>query len=117
MESKLFKRIKDIYWQITAELSEQLEVINKRNSSTSTESLKTYDTEIRLPTLELPTFSGKYDELAFNNLFTSRFHKRVNLDSVQKLHYLMTSVIVEMHMNKLKTSLLLMKIMKRLETS
>lgn len=45
--------------------------------------------EIKLPTINLPTFSGKYDDWpAFENLFKSIIHRNLKLSNCQKLHYL-----------------------------
>lgn len=92
LKNKTFKRIKDIYWNIIATISEKLEKFESSSGSFSG-SQPSNDSDLRLPRLELPTFSGKYEEwLPFNNLFTSSVHKKTNLEPVQKLHYLMKSV-------------------------
>lgn len=99
--SRTQKSIKETYWLISAEITERLEEFNTSNTDNNTSKLG-YETEIRLPALELPSFSGKYDEwLAFNNIFTASVHNRSNLDPVQKLHYLMKSVTGEAY-NQIK---------------
>nr|XP_034832179.1 uncharacterized protein LOC117988989 [Maniola hyperantus] len=49
--------------------------------------------EVKLPTINLPTFSGKYTEWpSFHDLFTSLVDNNKNLDNVKKLHYLKSSL-------------------------
>lgn len=46
-----------------------------------------------LPRIQLPTFSGKYEELpAFRDLFQSLVIKDAAVSGVERLHYLRTSV-------------------------
>ena len=46
-------------------------------------------TQIELPKIIIPTFSGKYVEwITFRDLFLSLIHNNANLDNVQKMHYL-----------------------------
>lgn len=98
LDSKIFKRIKDTYWIITTELTERLELLDNNQVSKSQPSIKNFDTDIRLPVLDLPNFSGNYDDwLDFNNLFTSSVHNRPSLEPVQKLWYLMSSTKGEAH--------------------
>ena len=47
---------------------------------------------MKLPTINLPTFSGKYNEwLSFWDLFSAAVDSNASLSPVQKLHYLKTS--------------------------
>lgn len=56
-------------------------------------SLQVKDVQVKLPRIQLPTFSGSYEEwLTFNDLFTSLVHNNSTLSKVQKLHYLKSSV-------------------------
>lgn len=90
-KSRINKKIKDIFCHIIAEINERLGIYDENQTSSNTSS-KDSD-NIRLPPLDIPTFSGKYDErLPFNNLFTSSVHNKSNLDPVQKLQYLMQAV-------------------------
>ncbi|XP_077282820.1 uncharacterized protein LOC143908865 [Temnothorax americanus] len=53
-------------------------------------------TRVRLPEINLPTFSGKYDEwFPFFDVFNSIIHADPSLNNVQKLQYLRTSVTGE----------------------
>lgn len=50
-------------------------------------------TEIKLPRINLPTFSGNYSEwTSFHDLFLSLIHHNSSLQGVQKLHYLKASL-------------------------
>ncbi|XP_030036229.1 uncharacterized protein LOC115451946 [Manduca sexta] len=47
----------------------------------------------QLPTINLPTFSGSYDNwLAFRDTFISLIHKDDDIDEINKFHYLKTSL-------------------------
>lgn len=51
---------------------------------------------VRLPRIELPKFSGIYEEWStFQDLFISLVHENKTISDVQKLHYLKTSVTGE----------------------
>lgn len=63
------------------------------NSSSSPSNTNTNNTEasiqVRLPTINLPHFSGKYEEwLPFFDSFSALIHENNTLNEVQKLHYL-----------------------------
>lgn len=92
-KARTHKHIKDTYWKIIMVITDQLGVDNESQGACGS-SKKCNDADnFRLPRLDLPTFSGKYDEwLPFNNLFTSSVDSRSNIDPVEKLYYLMKSV-------------------------
>lgn len=49
--------------------------------------------EVKLPRIQLPTFTGKYTEWqTFYDMFVSLIHENKSLTSVQKLHYLKSSL-------------------------
>lgn len=49
-----------------------------------------------LPTINLPTFSGSYNEwIPFRDLFKSLIHNKLELAQIQKLHYLKSCLAVE----------------------
>lgn len=48
---------------------------------------------IKLPEIKIPSFDGAYDHwLEFKNSYVSMIHKRSDLDSIQKFHYLKSSL-------------------------
>lgn len=50
-------------------------------------------TRVVLPKIQLPTYSGQYEEwLSFHDLFNTLVHSNAALSNVQKLHYLKTSL-------------------------
>lgn len=52
-----------------------------------------FEGQIKLPTIELPTFSGVYEEWpSFQDLFIALVHNNSSLSAVQKLHYLKNSL-------------------------
>ena len=51
------------------------------------------DIQIRLPKIELPTFSGSYEEwCTFNDTFLSLIHNNSQLSNIQKFHYLKSAL-------------------------
>ncbi|NEV48948.1 DUF1759 domain-containing protein, partial [Wolbachia pipientis] len=51
------------------------------------------DTHVRLPKIELPTFSGAYEEWhPFFGIFDSLIHSNDTLNDIQKFHYLKSSL-------------------------
>jgi len=61
-------------------------------STSSRDNSETF-THVRLPKLNLPTFSGKYDEwFPFYDTFVSVIHSNVTLSNIQKFQYLRASV-------------------------
>lgn len=96
----VMNRIRSQYHSYWADLSTFLEPkVNPILTSTmnaSQEEKKPYN--IKLPTIEIPSFSGKYEEwTAFYNLFEATIDKNQNLEEVQKLHYLLKAVTGEAH--------------------
>ncbi|XP_045459596.1 uncharacterized protein LOC123670134 [Melitaea cinxia] len=54
------------------------------------------DSDIKLPQIKIPTFSGKYEEWqTFYDLFNSLINKNTKLSPVQKLHYLKSNLTGE----------------------
>ena len=50
-------------------------------------------TNIKLPTVNLPAFSGDYqDWLSFFQTFNALIHEDINLNNIQKMHYLKSSL-------------------------
>lgn len=92
-EGKIFKQIKEVYWKHFEIITEQLVKFEVTKDSDTKPTHCSGDADVRLPRLELPTFSGNYEDwLPFYNLFISSVHNKSNLEPVQKLHYLMKAV-------------------------
>lgn len=74
---KLVARAQDI-------LAKQNEVVNSdKCSRVSNNQL------VKLPTIQLPKFNGKYDKwLEFRDTFSSLIHSNDNIDEINKFHYL-----------------------------
>lgn len=90
LSQKIYTKVRDAYCDLDAEIADRL--VNEIEG-TSTVSVKNDHVDLSLPRLDLPTFSGKYEEwLPFNNLFKASVGNKSSLDPVQKLHYLMKSV-------------------------
>lgn len=54
---------------------------------------KSHISEVKLPQIELPTFTGDYEEWqSFHDMFKSLIHTSTHLSPVQKLHYLKASL-------------------------
>lgn len=95
-----FYTYEDLYLGLLADLQDLLSTINasslptssKNNSFTNT----TNDQLVRLPRIQLPRFSGNYEDWpTFQDLFISLVHENTAISDVQKLHYLKSSVTGE----------------------
>lgn len=71
------------YFHILTVLNEAI----KNKSTPNSDATPTYRT--KLPTIQIPTFTGKYsDYTPFINLFRAIIHKDKSIDNIQKLYYL-----------------------------
>lgn len=92
-----FYKIEDLYICLQADLSDLvLKLEAQKNSSHECEiSISSQDGQlsmVNLPRIQLPTFSGKYEDWpTYQDLFNALVHN-TKLTNVQKLHYLKTSV-------------------------
>ncbi|XP_013161253.1 PREDICTED: uncharacterized protein LOC106113074 [Papilio xuthus] len=76
-----------------AHMSDLKEVQSKFTEKHKPESNTPPCNEVKLPRIQLPTFSGKYEEWqTFYDMFLSLIHNNEKLSAVQKLHYLKSSV-------------------------
>ncbi|GFV96033.1 hypothetical protein TNCV_2097011 [Trichonephila clavipes] len=77
----------DTWEEMLILLERRVSHLNKTNKSTEVIHTRNSDsTEIKLPTLSLPTFSGVIDEwLTFSDLFQAAVTNNQNLTGVQKL--------------------------------
>jgi len=72
------------------ELTTQNVVVNKNNSHRES---RGYNNFIRLPKIELPTFSGQYEDwYTFYDVFNSLIHSNDALNDVQRFHYLKSAL-------------------------
>ncbi|XP_072934871.1 uncharacterized protein [Epargyreus clarus] len=98
-----FYQVEDLYLVLQADLTDHL--LKLESTNTSNTSTVSNDTQplaasplATLPRIQLPVFSGKYEDWpSYQDLFTALVHN-TNLSNVQKLHYLKTSVSGEAEM-------------------
>ena len=73
-------------------IQEDFPVPEKRRRSRSPQSAKPH-TSVKLPLIELPTFTGNYEDWSsFEDLFSATIDKNPSLSGAQKLQYLKSSV-------------------------
>lgn len=92
-----FYQVEDLYLVLQADLSDHLikiEAPEIANVATVSHEAQLFSSPFvsSLPRIQLPTFSGRYEDWpTYQDLFTALVHN-TNLSNVQKLHYLKTSV-------------------------
>ncbi|XP_011164066.1 uncharacterized protein LOC105198908 [Solenopsis invicta] len=99
-ESEVEDRIafEDVIYSLCAKLRQLLQADEYRsNTRASTPGSKRVESEsaahVRLPKLNLPTFSGKYEEwFPFRDTFTSVIHNNKSLSDIQRFQYLRASL-------------------------
>lgn len=88
----------DAFYVLSARIREIIRPVSLPRSASSTPASQISNqsdsqTNIRLPKLNLPTFSGKYDEwFPFFDSFNSIIHLNTSISNVQKLQYLKSSL-------------------------
>ena len=91
--------IEDLYLCLLADLTDMLTKQSQTAMDTSTSSAFSGQGQcsvVKLPRIQLPTFSGQYEEWpTYQDMFTSLVHKNTSISDVQKLHYLKSSVTGE----------------------
>lgn len=91
--------IEDLYLCLLADLTDMLTKQPQPAMDTSNSSAFTGQGQcsmVKLPRIQLPTFSGQYEEWpTYQDMFTSLVHKNTSISDVQKLHYLKSSVTGE----------------------
>lgn len=82
----------DIYLCLEADLKDMLSALPvSRLAEKSVQG--TLDVQVKLPKIQIPLFTGCYESWpAYQDLFISLVHNNTSLSSVQKLHYLKTSI-------------------------
>ncbi|XP_038215213.1 uncharacterized protein LOC119834785 [Zerene cesonia] len=85
--NEVFDNCEEIYLDYKSLLKDKLLTLKKSNDGSSEN--KTYQSNVKLPKIEIPKFSGRYSEWpSFRDLFISLIHNESAIDNVQKLHYL-----------------------------
>lgn len=89
--------LEDLYLCTQADLKDLLSKnINPSLSDIAYNNSSTYEGNLKLPQIQLPAFSGIYEDwTSFRDLFTSLVHNNSTLSKVQKLHYLKSSITGE----------------------
>ncbi|KAJ0169625.1 hypothetical protein K1T71_014810 [Dendrolimus kikuchii] len=92
--------LEDIYLSMSGDLKDMLaahSAMSAGPSRTPDDSVESQAyTQVKLPRIQLPTFSGNYEEWpAFNDLYVSLIHDNPSLTNVQKLYYLKSSIVGE----------------------
>ncbi|XP_011884008.1 PREDICTED: uncharacterized protein LOC105571144 [Vollenhovia emeryi] len=93
-------RFEEAYFQLMSiydqriNLIEQTRVASQSSSDTHTAPQNNSESaHIRLPKIQLPIFSGSYEEwYTFHDSFEKLIHSNANLSSIQKFHYLRSSL-------------------------
>ncbi|XP_063377545.1 uncharacterized protein LOC134664729 [Cydia fagiglandana] len=74
--------LKTVLQKFNAEIKDNQVIENSSGNQAS-------NSEIKLPRITIPTFSGEYTEWqSFHDLFNTLIHKNSSLDDVQRMHYL-----------------------------
>ncbi|XP_045542800.1 uncharacterized protein LOC123723621 [Papilio machaon] len=85
----------EVYLEYKVKMKEDLRAISPSTSRQCGAIAETSAStcEVRLPQINLPSFSGAYDEWqTFYDMFVSLIHENTSLSGVQKLHYLKSSL-------------------------
>lgn len=96
-ESQYFSLISNVQQHI---LDNSQTITNNSSTSasnpSSSHSCQSNNISVKLPTINLPTFSGKYEHwVSFFDTFNALIDKNENLSEVQKLHYLKASLVYD----------------------
>lgn len=71
---------------------------NAQNTTNGAQGGSSTNDYLKLPRINLPVFSGKYDDwVPFKNIFTTMFHDHPTLPKVQKMQYLIAALKGEAH--------------------
>lgn len=90
--SDCYENFEELYTNYKCLLKDKLST-QKAASNSVVPTTSTHQCEIKLPVIQLPTFSGKYEEWqTFHDMFLSLIQNNKQLTAVQKLHYLKSSL-------------------------
>ncbi|XP_013164455.1 PREDICTED: uncharacterized protein LOC106115573 [Papilio xuthus] len=88
-KSDRFEEVEEIYIEFKSKLKGALANLRATTLTTQSSKSEAKVSYVRLPKIDIPTFSGKYVEwTSFRDLFVSLIHNNPSLDDVQRLHYL-----------------------------
>ncbi|XP_047510388.1 uncharacterized protein LOC125053192 [Pieris napi] len=94
-EEDICDSFQEIYTEYMTDLKEKLEQFESSTCRENQAKAHSVDV-IKLPRIQLPSFSGKYSEWqTFYDLFCSVIHNNEKLSPAQKLHYLKSSIVGE----------------------
>lgn len=85
----LYESAEDSYINCKTEILRYKPKVAPLSKSQGTGSSSGSTSNIKLPKITIPTFSGSYEEwITFRDMFVSLIHSNATLDDVQRLHYL-----------------------------
>ncbi|XP_050357238.1 uncharacterized protein LOC126777960 [Nymphalis io] len=95
----MYTGFEDIYTEYKARIKDDLRLFSANTFSPQSlgpEGSVLSNTKVKLPQIQLPKFSGLYEEWqTFHDMFTSLIHQNTALSPVQKMHYLKSSLTGE----------------------
>ena len=83
-----------LYFKLVGQIHYILQNTSKDDSECVKSEVKSHKANVtNLPSINLPTFSGNYQEwLSFHDLFSCMIHENESLSDIQKFHYLKLSL-------------------------
>lgn len=88
--------VEDLYICLQGDLKDMLLSMPNTSSNQTSIHKAINPLNVKLPRIELPTFSGRYEDWpTFRDMFISLIHNNTSLCNVQKLHYLKLSLVDE----------------------
>lgn len=98
-------KFEELFLELRGDMKDVLACVTSKSTASSSkiehaspgkESSSAIEAEVHLPKMNLPTFSGAYEEWqSFEDVFVSLIHRNTRLSDVQKLHYLKSCVTGE----------------------
>ncbi|KOB61913.1 Uncharacterized protein OBRU01_25166, partial [Operophtera brumata] len=89
MKDNTFETVEELYIDYKSELKEALSLVIVTEKRSHSQTVSKADTNVTLPKISIPTFSGSYTEwTTFKDLYVSLVHDNPSIDDVQKMHYL-----------------------------
>lgn len=86
----------DVYLSLQGDIMDMLAAKTTTTSSiqqSSSSEVVTYHPHVKLPVINLPSFSGNYEDwLTFHDMFSSMVHNNTSISKVDKMNYLKASL-------------------------